>query len=272
MSGWQTIEARAIAFAEVESPKYQSSTGIKTQLRLYAFDRGIDRIEFKDMAGDAITTERSDSKFTVVLNRSHHKSRHRFSIAHELAHLIVEPLIEHRAVHRRKFARGQDPEGRRIESLCNRLASVILMPKVSVDDIASGSDWSASCIPTIAKAFDVSFEAAARRFVNLHHSSRALLVWRVSADDRPTYTRNTIWNDALGRCTIRFVDNKSPVSARKPGVASGDRVVSTNEDIAITRGYFDRSTTSFSKQVRTETFARGRAPYRTMYSVVHVGN
>ena len=273
MVRWQEVVERSKALVELQAPNFREHDGFKTQLRKYAYNCGIDRIEFREMDVGAILVKRPDAGHTIVLNKTHSKARHRFSIAHEIAHLLVAPILGSRANHRRKLARGQDPEGSRIERLCDSLAAAILMPEKTVSGFAIDSDWSANCLPRISKCFDVSFEATARRFVGINPDPCALVTWRTSQDGRPIYVRNTVASDAMGRCWIKF-DSKGQsavLSTKTIDARDSDCLLSTAEDVEITRGYADRARTSVSKGVLTETLSRGRRPYRMNYSVLHFG-
>ena len=270
MVRWQEVVVRSKALVESQAPKFRETGGFKTQLRRFAFSCGIDRIEFREMDGTAILVRRPGDGITIVLNQAHSKVRHRFSIAHEIAHLLIVPILGSRAIHRRKLSRGQDPEGRRIEHLCDTLAAAILMPEKSVREFAISSNWSASCLPEISKFFDASFEATARRFVGIHPSPCALVTWKAAQDGRPVYVRNTVASDAMGRCWIKFASERKSIVLNEKALDADDLLESI-EDVEITRGYADRATTTVSKGVCTETLSQGRRPYRTNFSVLHFG-
>ena len=159
---WTSIRARALDLAESKGLEYNDPDLPRTRLRRLASELGVDRLELHEMEGDALVVERTTGQYTMFLNSGHVKSRHRFSTAHEVAHLLASPIIGGRAVHRRRFSPNQDDEGRQIEILCNDMASAILMPRKRVEALLDQTGPTAQCIPNWIKDFDVSFEAAAR--------------------------------------------------------------------------------------------------------------
>ena len=129
----------------------------KTMIRGLAENPGVDRLEIRDIGDETLTIPRPDTRFTVFLKRDKPRLRHRFSLAHEVAHLLSIPLLGNRTTHRRSFD-PIDPEGKRVEHLCDRMAASLLMPRERVLELISENNWSAKYIPTMTSNFDVSFE------------------------------------------------------------------------------------------------------------------
>ena len=202
-----------------------------------------------------MTVKRPDGRYTLFLNSSQPRSRHRFSVAHEVAHLLLDPILGVRAVHRRRFSKNQDPFGDQVEYLCNDMAAAILMPASHVKNRIASQDGSAECVPEIAASFDTSFEAAARRFVELNRMPCALVIWRKTYADGIAYFRNTIWNKPLGFCTVTF-DERHLSDALQRFDRNAFRFVSTRETVAVIKGRGVRSTRSVAKDVTVESFAR----------------
>lgn len=130
------------------------------------------------MDASGLAVDRGDGGFTVFLNGQHSRKRRRFTFAHELAHIMLRPVLGARLVHHRVFAFEQDPEGAKIEDLCDMMASTMLIPANSARPILEECRWSAAGVQRLASKFDVSYEAAARRFLVLHPEQRALLIWK----------------------------------------------------------------------------------------------
>ena len=166
-----------IRLAEAKGAEYFSGTIGKVELHRFLDDYKVDRVELRDIQPDAMTIERPDQGFTLFLKSSQPKVRHRFSVAHELAHLLLTPVLGKRVVHRRRFAKHQDPFGDQVEYLCNDMAAAILMPASHVSPLMSDNGYTARCVPEIARAFDTSFEAASRRFIALNERCCGLIVW-----------------------------------------------------------------------------------------------
>ncbi|MCH8327708.1 MAG: ImmA/IrrE family metallo-endopeptidase, partial [Candidatus Marinimicrobia bacterium] len=172
-----TLTREGISLADSAGLKYSLGSGRPTTLRKFAEDLGIDRVELKEMDEDAMLVKRPDG-ISLLLNREHPKVRHRFSMAHELAHLLLEPVIGDRAIHRRRFVPHQDPDGQKIEEICNRMASAMLMPKNGIEQILQRRGYTAKCVPEIARSFQVSFEAAGRRYLSVVPKPSAMLFFR----------------------------------------------------------------------------------------------
>ena len=133
------------------------------------------------MDASGLTFHHGDGGVTVFLNAqlSHHQRR--FTLAHELAHIMLRPFLGSRGAGHSLFGVEQDPEAARIEVLCDAMASVLLMPEESVRLLQSDLR-SAAAVKHLALKFDVSYEAAARRFLTLAPGVRALIVWQPSTN------------------------------------------------------------------------------------------
>ena len=241
--------------AEAKGDQYFSETVGKVELHRLTAAHGIDRIDLRDMDSDAMTVKRPDGRFTLFLNSSQPRIRHRFSVAHELAHLLLTPILGERTVHRRRFSKNQDPFGDQIEYLCNDMASAILMPSSHVQEILNDNQQSARCVPRIARSLDTSFEAAARRFVRLSQGRCGLVVWTKSASGAIRYSRPTIWNKSLGYCTLQL-DARQLSTALRGFDKHALRFISSKEEIILTRGRGVRSTTQMVHHVPVESFVR----------------
>ena len=174
---WTRIRSTALDLAESKGLEHNDPASPRTRLHNLACEMGVDRLELYQMDEDSLVVERADGQHTMFLNSEHVKSRHRFSAAHELAHLLISPIIGHTEVHRRRFSPNQDNEGRRIEFLCNDMASAILMPRKRVEALLDQTGPTARCLPSLVKDFGVSFEAAARRYVNVVPLPCAIVKW-----------------------------------------------------------------------------------------------
>ena len=170
------VKQEGLSVAEGKGEAYFSQKIGKVELHRLSDDFGIDRIDLRDMEGDAMTLRRPDGAYTLFLNSTQPRIRHRFSVAHELAHLILSPILGTRAVHRRRFSRGQDPFGDQVEYLCDDMAAAILMPASRLEPLLVSGRYSAQCVPKISETFDTSFEAASRRFVQLNRSPCGLVI------------------------------------------------------------------------------------------------
>jgi hypothetical protein len=121
-------------------------------------------VEMTDCDGLLSTT--ASGKYVVTLRKGQTESRRRFTLAHELGHLIVHHVIgEHRTEGSRGALHCGDGtiEDREEEELCDILAAEILMPSVQFRRVMEEQGVSAQKIPDIARRFGVSIRAACRR-------------------------------------------------------------------------------------------------------------
>ena len=237
----------------------------RTRLRRLASELGVDRLELHEMEGDALVVERTVGRFTIFLNSGHVRPRHRFSTAHEVAHLLASPIIGHRAVHRRRFSSDQDDEGRRLEILCNDMASAILMPRKRVEALLDQTGPTARCIHNLVKDFGVSFEAAARRYVNVLSSPCSLVKWTMQAGARRE--ERPISNFPLRGGFLKF---QRTVSASPNDSRDFGNVIVSTEPVVTYRGRYSRLAPIHVEDATVETLCHGRGQYRRMFSFVYL--
>ena len=154
-----------------------------TSVRNMAEKVGIDRVELRSMTADAMQIPRPDGGYTVFLNAAQPKHRHRFSLAHEIAHVLLRPYTKGVVVHRRSFSPEQDPKFKQIERICNRMAAEILMPHSAFYETAEQHGWTLENTIEIASKLRVSSEAAIRRLVDLAPQPFGVIAWEASQPD-----------------------------------------------------------------------------------------
>ena len=257
---WTEIRTKALAIAEDKGHEYNDPNLPRTQLRSLASELGVDRLELREMDGDALVVERQSGHFTMFLNSGQAQSRHRFSTAHEVSHLLLAPLVAHGAVHRRRFS-TQDDEGRRIEFLCNDMASAILMPRGRVLAVLAQTGPTARSVPRIVEGFGVSFEAAARRYVDVSSLPCVLVKWIFQAGARKE--ERPVSNFWLGGAWLKFTRPTSP---------SPNNVTVSKENLVIYPGRRSRSAPVYVEEATTETLRHGHGRYQRMFSFVYVPN
>ena len=223
------------------------------------------------MEGDALVAQRSDSHYTIVLNEQQPKVRHRFSVAHELSHLLLAPVLGAEKVHRRQFAPDQDQVDRKIEELCDKMAAAILMPQEKTREIIADDGESAACVPSISGRFDVSFEAAARRYLSLTSTRCALLFWRCEADGNPVNLRPPLSNTRKPVTWLGFDRGPSdPVSAGQAMYT--DDIVTTRESFSLWAGTDEMTMTTNVHNATVDSFGRGRMQSRHIASFVYLNS
>ena len=102
--------------------------------------------------------------YTIQVSRNDSEKRRKFSIAHEIAHIVLHDDGDNEFVElRKKSAIDYSPEDLYKEVQANMLASALLLPKNAVEEVWQSSHG----IDEIAETFDVSTEAAYYRLQNL---------------------------------------------------------------------------------------------------------
>ena len=265
---WSQIVQRSINFAESKGEEFSPSPRDKTKVRRFAEALGVDRVELREMEGDSLLIERPDGCITIFLNSRQPRLRHRFSLAHELSHLLLEDVLGKEAKHqRRRFAPHQDPEGQRIETLCNMMASSLLMPKVRVTEIVSRCGWNANSVQVIAKNFDVSFEAAARRYVKVNPHPSAMFILGRGRDGHVKPTQTPILSDALEGNAIEMVRPRYGQQESISRAFYGSELVVSSEKVVLSRGRGRRKKTDILS-AKVESLGRGFSNNRRVYSFV----
>ena len=136
---------------------------------------GIDvkRVDFTESLSGVLM--RNESGAVIALNKSHHKVRQRFTVAHELGHYVLEHkgemFVDQMVLNRRdgRSSIAIDPQ----EIQANAFAAELLMPKQMLlevlQDIVDGDPTPnrENLIAKLAKKFEVSVEAMQYRLINL---------------------------------------------------------------------------------------------------------
>ena len=127
---------------------------------------GIRRIRELDVRLDGQLVELGDGGYEVILSRNAPHTRQRFTLAHEIAHILVA-------------SPGDDSMScgdTATEDLCNRVAAELLIPARFLADTTADLDVAA--FRRLATRFQCSLEATAWRVLNLGQATGTLLIWR----------------------------------------------------------------------------------------------
>ena len=132
---------------------------------------GIRRIRELDIRLDGQLVELGDGSYEVILSRHAPHTRQRFTLAHEIAHILVASVDDG------SMSCGDEPT----EELCNNVAAELLMPGRFIPaEALAGMDVAA--FRRLATRFQCSLEATGWRILNLGQVTGALLVWRRQDD------------------------------------------------------------------------------------------
>lgn len=107
-------------------------------------------------------TSRIRGGYAVYYNPNQHTVRQRFSLAHELAHILIQPDLS--GANR---LRHEDPEKQRLERLCDQVAAALLMPASVVRTRLRSSRRSPGTVFRLAREFKVSTQAMALKIVSV---------------------------------------------------------------------------------------------------------
>jgi hypothetical protein len=120
------------------------------------------------------------SGFKVVLKEAAsdgEKARQRFSFAHELAHLLLQitgydDKFKSSPKYRRHNGRNYE------ERLCDQIAAEILMPRPAFIEDADNMGWSLDNLGPLARRYETSIPATARRMVDLTAETCNMSIWK----------------------------------------------------------------------------------------------
>jgi len=117
-----------------------------------------------------------DGETLIKINALSPITRQRFTLAHELGHLIFM---------QRFSAIGDCTEDSQLESACDRLAVELLMPKrETIEYVRTLHTASPENLRVIAQRFGVSLHVAARRLDDLNLWNRSFGLWEHSGKPR----------------------------------------------------------------------------------------
>lgn len=165
-------------------------------LRGIASSLGIDVVEDDIGKVDAFIMPEG-GRYLAVVNSTQFPTRRRFSLAHEIAHVVLAGEI---ADPKFRYTECSAARNNPIERACNELASAMLMPESVFRQHANAQGWGLKGIESLSGIFDTSFEATIRRCIDLSIEPLFMVKWRLDAETlrpRPDYTYSNCF-DVLG--------------------------------------------------------------------------
>ena len=143
---------------------------------------GVSSIEVDTISSEAILVPLA-SGYKIILKKSESPgnfTRQRFSLAHELGHLLLREIgygseLNPKTMHRNHKNRSDE------EQICDQIAAEILMPRVAFTADASVSGWSLGSLDSLAKVYGASVPATARRMVDLMPETSVMGIWKPSS-------------------------------------------------------------------------------------------
>lgn len=126
----------------------------------------VERITYEDIPCDGLLMPVSEDRYEVRVSCNAPRSRQRFSVAHELGHVVLQKLglAEHDEAHRETASvKTHSLE----ERFCDAFASAVLMPRDKFQEEAERLSMSIQTFRELSRRFDVSLSAAARRYFEI---------------------------------------------------------------------------------------------------------
>jgi hypothetical protein len=139
-------------------------------------------LETEGFEGGLLTDEERSTGI-ILVNKAARDGRRRFTIGHELGHFLI---ISHKPVEAGKFlcsrkdmmswSSDQNDRYARMEAEANEFSALLLIPPPALRKFIAKGDPSLAHVPSVAKHFDVSKEAAARSYARYHPENIAIVV------------------------------------------------------------------------------------------------
>ena len=171
----------------------------------------------------------SGDNFRILVNKNHDVVRQRFSIAHEIAHVLFNS--SHIAMRQAPTSHVDE-----LERKCEALAAILLMPDPAFSEWSRGNRAGIEQIIELARSFLTSIQATAIRFVDVMEENCVLIVSEVkqSADSdlRVRWShQNTKKHNGK---PLYFVPNGMPMRVRTAQVAHRtNRIVTGSERLKL---------------------------------------
>lgn len=170
-------------------------------LEAIAKARGAD-VRVRPLGGCDARLVVSGERAIISLNASSSEGRRRFSLAHELAHLICDRKAGSFLCAKDDIG-PQNAESRSVESAANGYASQLVLPSYLVDPWITDKPVSFATVKSLAEAFRVSVTAAAIKLVKrtkhqaalVCHNTRGIAWRQVSASAKDWMLKGELHED-----------------------------------------------------------------------------
>jgi hypothetical protein len=144
------------------------------------------RVEDRQMTGPDGFVEVREGKYVAVISTKTHPTRQRFTLAHELGHVLFMKLeekgtcmpLKRYRMKQNTTAVHQDPVE---ESLCNYFASELLLPLSDVKKRLNNRSIGPRTITGLAEDFYVSKQAAAVKVFKCEQDLKACSLWSLDS-------------------------------------------------------------------------------------------
>ena len=191
MEYWREVRAGTIGLAQLDAGRAAlkrarqlvESTGITSppvvpHLKDIAGTVGVKEIRRTKIAGDGTLVPCEDG-YLILVNETHALERQAFTVAHEIAHIIL--WGEERSGDELRNVTFRLRRHRGIEErICNRIAGELLMPKRLFEPAVSELGLAAASIPDLARMFQTSYSATAIRLAHCDLGICIVIIWQLA--------------------------------------------------------------------------------------------
>lgn len=138
-----------------------NETAIPTDLKSIAKRLNVESVVEEPLPFDGMLL-REKGCLSIKLNSHSHPLRRRFTLAHELGHILLASGTDYDGKWQRHGCKGREAE-----RLCDVAASELLMPEKEARDYFTNIEVSPQKVSNFASRFEVSLQAAAARIGDL---------------------------------------------------------------------------------------------------------
>ena len=245
--------------------------GRRPDLFSIARQLGVSRLELRELPTSqrGMLVERPAGGFTIFLNKIDSIRGQRFSLAHELAHIISQPMVPRSLFsaiqHRGKLNPDQNPQYQQFESVCNAIAAELLLPEESFLQRAAGGGWTASWIREISDEALASVEATAWRYLGLVPEPCVLITWEPNGNVWIPTGRPSV-NGAAKGVRVRLGGARRQVGKGLTMAFAGDAVIVGKDTVGVARHRGEGAATT----VLSEWLGNGRGAYRKVFEFLYL--
>lgn len=197
---WQVpLPEMAIRAAIAEAFPELSWKAPPVNVHALAARRGVIGISESNLDCDGVISVTASGAFFIEVNGNHPAVRQRFTIAHEIGHTFFFDLRPHTKL--RGIRDGSIDEMTRSsaeEQLCNFAAAELLMPYHQFATLARQNGPTANNLRNLARTFNVSLQAAARRLAQVLSLNITVALWDYDAS-ASAYATTWLLRGASGR-------------------------------------------------------------------------
>jgi Zn-dependent peptidase ImmA (M78 family) len=195
------------------------------------------RIELIDMSSWGRLIFKEDTPSKVFLNKTIGRGAQRFTLAHELAHLVMRQIVQRKvreiATRQTLFTWGSSEEQ---ERLCNIMASHLIMPSPLFSEAIENSKLRGfALVSALARQFDTSKSASLFRLID-SNAPYVAIQWRLAVRPGSTMKLRVMWSHCPPGRSLPFIPNFKPTADQNLNrVLTSRRACSADIDLSSLR-------------------------------------